>query len=311
MQNYRTYLFIFLKGVAMGAADIVPGISGGTVAFVTGIYERLLTAIYKFDSEALRLLGNKQWKACWQYIDGTFLFFLGIGIGTSLLTLSRAVLYLLKQYPIPLYAFFIGVMLASIGIVFDKLKKKSWGSGGVVIIMAIGMYFLMQSVPLHTPSSNWFIFLLGILAMSAMLLPGISGSALLLLLGKYQIMLIALKELHWGRLFSFSIGALVGIFTLGRGLTYLLRNYHDITLASLIGLMIGSLPKLWPWKWIIDQGFNEEGALPLMGNNVTPQQFVKFSGTEALIGQALLGVIVGFFVIQLAEYWLKCLQKPS
>ncbi|MGI9545450.1 MAG: DUF368 domain-containing protein, partial [Cyclobacteriaceae bacterium] len=248
MQAPRDYLLIFLKGMAMGAADVVPGVSGGTIAFITGIYERLLNAIKSVDIEALKLLSKFQWLAFWRKIDATFLLPLVFGIGVSLVVLSNQVEYLLKEYPIQLWSFFFGLIVIS--AIWVAREVKHWRPATVLSsLIGIGIaYTITVLSSAQTPEHFWFIFLCGTIAICAMVLPGISGSFILILLGKYVYIITALNERNLLVLGIFALGCLVGLLSFARVVSWLLNKYHDLAIALLAGFMVGSLNKVWPWK---------------------------------------------------------------
>jgi putative membrane protein len=290
------YLLLFIKGVGIGCADIIPGISGGTIALITGVYEELLSAIQAFDVTALRLFGSGQFKALWKHLHGPFLLSLLSGIGLSLITTVQIVTYLLAYYPIQTWSFFGGLLLVSTFIVYKKIKQWHLKTllinlGGVVLA-----YGMTQATPLHTPDTSWFIGLAGAIAVCAMILPGISGSFILLLLGKYTFMLNALKDLKLDTLAIFSLGGVVGLLNFSRLIAWLLRRHHDNTLALLAGFMLGSLNKVWPWKQLWSPLSLDTSSLKV-GQNLSPLQFQAVYHQNPLVPQALLWMSLGILLI--------------
>ncbi|MDY6993745.1 MAG: DUF368 domain-containing protein [Pseudomonadota bacterium] len=282
-------LFLFLKGMAMGAADLVPGVSGGTIALIAGIYEELLEAIQSVNAKALKLLLSGRWRDFWEHINGSFLATLFAGIFTSVFLFSRLLTYLLADHPIPVWSFFFGLIIVSAYFVFPherRIKNYAFFGLGVAAAYTISMLSAAQ-----TPEAYWFVFLSGAIAICAMILPGISGSFILLLLGKYAFILNALKTLDIGVIIVFGVGCVVGLLSFTRLIYWLLSHYKSITLATLAGFMIGSLGKIWPWKITIGDSYE----------NVAPQQYELLTGAPNLWGFALLFFLVGALFVWLME----------
>ena len=256
--------------MGMGAADVVPGVSGGTIAFITGIYEELVHAIRSFDSHAVRFLFTVKWRSFWNHINGYFLLAVFTGVLISVISLAQILEHLLTSHPILIWSFFFGLIVASSLIVARKIK--SWNYTKVVALMAgVGTAFYITSItPAQTTESAWFIFIAGALASCAMILPGISGSFILLLLGKYQFALNAVNELKFLPLLLLAIGAVAGLISFAKLLSWLLKKYHDVTVAVLAGFMIGSLNKIWPWKKTVSTIMIEGHEKPLLEKNIIP-----------------------------------------
>lgn len=247
------YLRLFFKGVVVGMIDIVPGISGGTVVLIMGIYEELLQAIQAFDMAALRLLITGQFKNLWKHLQGPFLLPLALGMGLSMMTTVQLITYLLNNHPIQTWSFFLGLILVAIFTVYKKIKQ--WHVRTVLISLGgvVVAYGITQATPLHIPyTTSWFIGLSGCIAVCAMLLPGISGSYMLVLLGKYVFMLHALQTFQLNILIPFALGGVVGLLSFSRLVAWLLHRYHDNTLALLAGFMLGSLSKVWPFQQLLN-----------------------------------------------------------
>lgn len=252
MNNQRTnkdYIFIALKGMAMGAADVVPGVSGGTIAFISGIYEELLTSISNINLDLLKTLRKDGLKSAWKQLNGNFLLALFVGIAISVVSLAKGISWLLDNQPILLWSFFFGLVLASIIYIAKQLTKWNIISIVLLILGAIVAYWITTLQPLVSEdSSSIFMFFSGALAICAMILPGISGSFILVLLGAYKPILNAINNRDFTAIALVGAGAIVGLLTFSRILKYLFNNYKNYTLAALTGFIIGSLNKIWPWK---------------------------------------------------------------
>ena len=333
-----SYLLVLLKGCAMGAADVIPGVSGGTIAFITGIYERLLDSIRSFDLQALKLFFKGQWRQLWRKIDGTFLFSLLAGIAISIFSLAKLMTWLLENHPIGIWSFFFGLIIASSILVAREIKH--WNIWSVVsgIIGIIIAYYITVWTPTETPNTWWFIILSGAIAICAMILPGISGSFILLLMGKYLFIMEAVHEFKIGILLLFAIGAVAGIISFSHVLSWLLKHYHNITVSLLTGFMVGSLNKVWPWKQTITTSLNSDGALvPVLERNISPNAFeqlttilpsdansrlvveqipdglqqVATATSDAQLTLAIAMCAVGFLLIAVIEYIGKRMQPKA
>lgn len=304
-KNIKKYLLVFLKGTGMGAADVVPGVSGGTIAFITGIYEELINSIKSIDLQAIKFFFTGKWISFWKHINGNFLLSVFLGIAAAVISLAKVLEHLLETQPVLIWSFFFGLILISSFVVAQKIKK--WDYAKVVSLVAgIGVAFYITSVtPAETTDAAWFIFLSGVLASCAMILPGISGSFILLLLGKYQFALNAVNEVNIPDLLILGAGAVTGLLSLSRVLSWLFRKYHDMTVALLAGFMIGSLNKIWPWKQTVESVIIEGVEKPLIQKNILP----SFSHPEDQLGWAILIMIAGIGVILLFEYFFK--QKET
>lgn len=290
-------LAILLRGIAMGAADVVPGVSGGTIAFITGIYERLLNAIGAFPRALTGELLRGRVGAFWSRMDGTFLVLLFGGIIASIVTLSGAIRFALSDYPVFLWSFFFGLILASAWHVGREIGR--WGIGQVLLLLigAIAAWFVTQMSPGETPVTYWTLFGSGALAICAMILPGISGSFILLMIGMYGPILTAVNEWQLDRLGLFVTGCVVGLLSIAQVLSWAFRRYRDGMLALLTGFMLGALSKVWPWKEAISWRINSHGErVPLEEINLLPGTYASVTGESsalmAAIGLAILGVVV-------------------
>lgn len=286
----------------MGAADVVPGVSGGTIAFITGIYEELLGSIRSVNGEAFKLLLRFRLADFWRHINGTFLVVLLAGIGFSIVSLSRLILYLLAYHAELLWAFFFGLIVASAVVVGKKISR--W-TPGVVLFGLIGAaiaYYITVATPAQTPEGYWFIFLSGAIAICAMILPGISGSFILVLLAKYEFIMLALKELRVDVIAVFGIGCVTGILTFSHVLNWMLKKYHNVTVALLTGFMVGSLNKVWPWKQTIETYTDRHGEVkPLVQANVLPATYEAITGQEAYLMYGMLLAVFGFLLVYMID----------
>jgi putative membrane protein len=293
---------ILLKGMGMGAADVVPGVSGGTIAFISGIYEELVHSIKNINFPTISTLWKEGIPAFWKAVNGNFLLSVVGGILISVLTLARLLEYLLIHHPVLIWSFFFGLIIGSAIFVARSIEK--WNAGTVISLLAgiAVAWFITSVTPAETTEAYWFIFLSGALAICAMILPGISGSFILLLLGKYQFVLSALNEGRISIIAVLLIGALTGIISFSHLLSWLLKKYHHLTIALLSGFMIGSLNKIWPWKETVEQYFDSHGiAQPLIQKNILPGRFIEINGTDAQLAWALILAGTGFLLIFIFE----------
>lgn len=299
-RTLKDYLVIGLKGIAMGAADIIPGVSGGTIAFITGIYEELINSIKSINATNLKLLLKFKLKEFWQAVNGNFLLVLVSGIAFSFLSLAKVMLFLVHNYPIQIWAFFFGLVLASVWYVISQIEKIQWKQMLSFVVGAIVAYFITEQSPAETPNELWFIFLCGAITICVMILPAMSGGFILLLLGKYFYMMEALSTLNLKVIGVFVAGAIIGIISFSNVLSWLLARYRNITLALLGGFMFGSLNKIWPWKQTIEIFIDRHGVeRPLIEKNILPHTYEQLTGSSHLVGAIalfLLGVSIVFVV---------------
>ncbi|AOW21867.1 DUF368 domain-containing protein [Urechidicola croceus] len=292
------YIIISLKGIAMGAADVVPGVSGGTIAFISGIYEELLTSISSINFNTLKLLKTDGIKAVWKQINGNFLFSLLLGIGISVASLAKLISWLLENKPVLLWSFFFGLVLASILFIGKQISKWNISTVLVLVVGAILAYWITTLQPLITEgTSPFFLFLAGALAICAMILPGISGAFILVLLGAYKPVLEAVHNRDFKLIAIIGVGAVVGLLTFSRILKWLFNHYKDLTLAVLTGFVLGSLNKIWPWKEVLKSKIIEGKTIIINEQSVSPY---SFKGDPELLFAILLS-LAGFFTIILLE----------
>ena len=292
-RTIKDYALLTLKGIGMGAADVIPGVSGGTIAFIVGIYGELIDSIKRIGSSAaLRLLFTFRLGAFWQAINGNFLLAIVAGIGISIFSLARLVTYLLVHQPVLVWAFFFGLVLASTWFVSREVTRWDAKSLAGFVAGAVAAWFITVMTPAETTSALWFIFLCGAIAICAMILPGISGSFILVLLGKYFYIMEAVKTLNLPVMLVFAAGAAIGISLFSHALSYALHRFHNVTIAVLSGFMLGSLNKVWPWKETVETYVDRHGEVrPLIEANILPDHLLWEGIALAVAGFALVCVL--------------------
>lgn len=298
--------------MAMGAADVVPGVSGGTIAFISGIYMELINSIDRLDIGIIGTAREKGIKIAWKEYNLSFLLALLLGIAISIFTFAKIISYLLENEPIMIWSFFFGLVIASILYIFGQITKWSWKSIIALLFGIVISYFVTIAEPVSSPGSYWFLFLSGFIAIIAMILPGISGAFILLLMGSYHTVIASINQfssgifsLNWNEVLAaasklavFVIGAILGIKLFSKMLTWMFDNYKNFTLAILTGLMIGSLNKIWPWKETLTTYINSHNEeVPILQKSVFPGEF---SG-DPEIWNAIIFSIFGFLTIFLLE----------
>lgn len=308
MKNFKKYLLTAAKGAGMGAADVIPGVSGGTIAFITGIYDEFVESIARIDAEALKMVFKGRFRDFWKHINGNFLLSLVIGIGFSVVTLASIMKTLLSEHPIQTWSFFFGLIVAS--SIFILKGISGWKVREFIMLIlgaALGVAVCTLS-PTNTPESLWFIFLSGALAICAMILPGISGSFILLILGKYEYIMNCIDSLKSGNevgqnlmiLGVFLAGAVIGILGFSKFLRWLLARWNKETLIVLAGFIIGSLVKVWPWsntEAIIKAQFHEKLGSAADGP-LTAQMIDQYAGSIDLqVTSAVLFAVIGFLLV--------------
>ena len=247
-RRFSDYLFISLKGIAMGAADAVPGVSGGTIAFISGIYEELITTISGVNLSLLTTFRKNGFAAFWKQLNGSFLLALLTGIIISFVSFMRLAKYLIEQHPVLIWSFFFGLIVASIFFVGKQIKSWNLGTIAALIFGALAAFYITTLPSMANNDSVVFLFFAGALAICAMILPGISGSFILVILGAYKTLSDALHAFDFKRIFIFAVGAVIGLVSFSHVLKWLFKNYKNTTLAVLTGFIFGSLNKIWPWK---------------------------------------------------------------
>lgn len=308
-RTLKEYLGIYLRGAAMGASDIVPGVSGGTIAFIFGIYEELIESIRKFgDPEFLRAVFRFRIKKILELANWEFLLALGLGILTAIFTLSHFLEWLMFNQPVYLWSFFFGLVIASILLVGKRIANWTRSLWGMLALGTTFAFVLVGLVPTHTPETWWFMILSGAAASVALILPGISGSFILLLMGKYQHVVGAVTDHDYVTLALVAVGAVLGLVTVAQLISRLFKKYHDLTVALLTGFMVGSLRKIWPWReavsWLQDDAGNfildSEGHRRVIAEALRLPDFASPEGMTQF-ALALVFVVIGATLIILVE----------
>jgi putative membrane protein len=283
--------------MGMGAADVVPGVSGGTIAFISGIYEELIYSIKGINLKAIKLFFTGRWTSFWKQINGNFLLAVFAGIFISVLSLARLLEYLLEHQAVLIWSFFFGLVLASSYVVSRKISR--WNYSRILALLGgIGIaYYITSVTPATTTDASWFVILSGGLASCAMILPGISGSFILLILGKYSFALHAVNERIILDLILLGVGAVTGLILFANLLSWLLKKYHDITIAMLVGFMIGSLNKIWPWKETLSTIVVDGESRPLVEKNILP----SVGNSSDQLWLAILMAVAGIALILIIE----------
>ena len=289
-RRIKDYAVLTLKGMAMGAADVVPGVSGGTIAFIAGIYDELINSIKSINMHSLKLLFRGKIAAFWKAVNGNFLFALLLGIAISVFSLAQMITYLLLNEPVLVWSFFFGLVLASTWFVTKDIKGWNWKTVAGFVGGAVIAYYITVATPAETSTNLMFIFLCGAIAICAMILPGISGSFIMVLLGKYFYVMEAVKTLDLVVLGVFAFGAALGITSFSRVLSYALKNFRNITLSVLSGFMLGSLNKVWPWKEV--EKLVSDGHEVMIEHNIAPN-------TE--VAEAVVLMLIGFILVYVLE----------
>jgi putative membrane protein len=292
------YLIISLKGLAMGAADAVPGVSGGTIAFISGIYEELINTISGVNLSLITTLRKQGFKAFWKQLNGNFISALLIGIIISFVSFMKLAKYLIEYHPILIWSFFFGLILASIYFVGKQITNWNIATVLMIIIGTVIAYYVTTIPASDVNDSPYFLFFAGALAICAMILPGISGSFILVILGAYKTLSDAIDVLDFKKLALFVGGAIVGLLSFSHVLKWLFKTYHNLTLALLTGFILGSLNKVWPWKEVLSWRTNSKGEeVPLLEKSISP---LSFDGEPQVLFAVGL-ILIGFLTIILLE----------
>lgn len=318
-RRLQDYLIITLKGLAMGAADVVPGVSGGTIAFISGIYEELIETIHKLNFGIFKIWKQEGFRSAWKTYNLSFLLALFIGIFISILSFAKLIIWLLNEYPIAVWAFFFGLVIASIVYVAQQISRWQISDILLLILASVLSYLITIAEPMGTTDNYWFLFFAGFIAIIAMILPGISGAFVLLLMGAYAGVIgiitqfgdglikmdFALLRVALIGMLIFGSGAILGLKVFSRALNWMFKHHKNATLAILTGFMVGALNKIWPWKEVLEYRENSAGELvPFIEKSILP---FNFDG-EPKILFAIIFAIVGFLTIFLLE---RFAQKKS
>jgi putative membrane protein len=298
-QTLKDAAFLFLKGICMGTADIIPGVSGGTVALITGIYQQLLQAIRSVDARMALMLLKFDIKGAVASLHLRFLLALLMGIGVAIISLARLMNYLLHTHPVYIWSLFFGLIIASVIVVSRYVSRWSPGAITCFISGALLAWLIVNVVPVSTPESAGFIFFSGLVAICAMILPGISGAFILLILGKYEFITASLKNPfladNFFTIMVFCAGCFVGLMGFARVLNLLMNRWYNLTIAFLTGLMAGSLPRIWPWKEIVATRIIRGKEHVIQVRNILPE------GVDGAFFLAVGLAVVGFAIV----IWLE------
>ena len=320
MKGFWKNIMVAVKGACMGAADVIPGVSGGTIAFIMGIYDEFVGSLASINGEALKLLLKGRFSAFWKHINGSFLLSLVAGIGISVIALAGLMQMLLTDFPIQTWAFFFGLIVASSIFIIRGISGWKLRDGLLLILgVALGAVICTLS-PTQTPDGLWFIFLSGALAICAMILPGISGSFILLILGKYEYVLGAISGLVAGVdpgrnlliLGVFGLGAIIGILAFSRFLHWLLARWQKETMIVLAGFIIGSLVKIWPWSNAEAIVLSQFPELASSGESLPAEIINQYMASADLhIGGAVLFALIGFCLVTGIEMAGKLVSRKK
>lgn len=297
-RRFIDYFIISLKGIAMGAADAVPGVSGGTIAFISGIYEELITTISNINIRLFKTLFKEGLLVFWKQLNGNFLLALLAGIIISFVSFMRLAKYLIENHPVLIWSFFFGLIIASIYFVGKQITKWNFTTILALTIGSFIAYYISTLPSLNDNENSFFIIFAGTLAICAMILPGISGAFILVILGAYKTLSTAVHDFDLKKIALFAIGALIGLLSFSRFLKWLFKHYHNATLALLTGFIFGSLNKVWPWKETLTWRLNSKGIeIPLLEKSISP---FSFEGNNQLVFAIIL-MILGFLTIYILE----------
>ena len=302
-RSVRNTITLAVKGICMGSADVIPGVSGGTIALITGIYEDLIAALRSLDTKMVRKLLKFDMKGAIADIHIRFLLTLFSGIIIAVISLAQLMNYLLHHHPVPIWSLFFGLIMASI-LAVGKQVTDWVGKAGICFIAGmLAATVIVNLIPIQTPEALWFILLCGIVAICAMILPGISGAFILLILGKYEFITAALKNPFMVEniiiILIFCLGCVIGLVGFSRVLNYLLARFHNLTLAFLAGLITGSLMKIWPWKQVLKTEVIRGKEHTIWGRPILPDSF------DGEVWIAIILMILGFLGILIIERWAK------
>lgn len=297
VRRLADYIIITLKGMAMGAADVVPGVSGGTIAFISGIYEELISSINTINPSLFQVVRKEGLKSAWNKINGNFLLALFLGIFISVFSLAKFLSWLLDNKPVLLWSFFFGLVLASIFFVGKEITRWTLGTVVIMLFGAALAYFITELPASDNIDSLPYLFMSGALAICAMILPGISGAFILVLLGSYKTILDAVHERDIKIILTVGLGAILGLLSFARLLKWMFSHYKNLTLALLTGFILGSLNKIWPWKKVLETKTFGDKTIVVDDINVWPS---AFEGDNQLI-PAIILAIIGFSLIFILE----------
>jgi len=313
MRNFAQQLLLFLKGLAMGAADVVPGVSGGTIAFVSGIYTELLSSITAVNLRALKLLKSQGMAAAWAHINGNFLVVLMAGILTSLFSLAKVMQFLLAEHPLPLWSFFTGLIIGSVIYLLRQNPPRRTIEQLMFVLGVLIAYGISIAPAVALEGNHITMFFAGSIALCAMILPGISGSFILVLLGLYPVFIGAIANFQLDILLVFATGGILGLMLFSRFLTWLLSRFHTLVIATMCGFLVGSLNVIWPWKLVTESAMSQSGkVIVLASENLLPGQFSQTVGQDPLTLLCIAALSLGLSLVLGLEYvGTKYRQQPS
>lgn len=299
----RESLLLFLRGIVMGAVDLVPGVSAGTIAFITGIYVELVNSIKSFNIEALRILKTQGLMAAWNHINGSFLLILICGIVLSLFSLAGVMKFFLTQYPLPLWSFFIGLIIASVIFMLRQYPLNNPSNWGFFCLGLLIAYCISSAPAVMVEGTLLTMFFAGSIALCAMILPGISGSFILVLLGLYPVFIDALVNVQLDILGVFALGGVIGLVLFSRLLSWLLANYHTWVIATMCGFLVASLEVIWPWKQVTESIVSTSGkSLTIATENLLPQNYSALLGQDPQTGTCAIAFLSGLCIVFVIEY---------
>ncbi len=321
-RNFLQYLIVTAKGLAMGVADVVPGVSGGTIAFISGIYEELIETIHNIDLGFFKIWKKEGFLKAWKHYNLSFLLALFSGVFISIISLAKLITWLLDVYPIMVWSFFFGLVIASIVFVGKQITNWRLAVIGALLVASVLSYLITIADPIGSPESTWFLFLAGFIAIIAMILPGISGAFILLLMGAYTAVIGIVTQLGegmttlnsslflsaLGKLLIFGLGAIIGLKMFSRVLNWMFKHHKNLILAVLTGFMVGALNKIWPWKEVLQYRMNHAGEnIPFIERSILPQ---NYEGNPQIL-YAIFFAIIGFLTIFLLEKLADKKNTPS
>lgn len=303
MRSFKQYLLLFSKGLAMGAADVVPGVSGGTIAFVSGIYMELIDSIKSLNLQALRVLRYQGFPALWRHINGNFLVTLLSGILTSLFSLAVFMQYLLAQHPLPVWSFFVGLIAGSVIYLLRQYRLTRW-QDMLLFVFGIAVAWGVSVAPaVQLQGDLVTMFFAGSIALCAMILPGISGSFILVLLGLYPIFIAAIAQLQLDVLSVFALGGIIGLALFSRFLSWMLARYQVSVIAVMCGFLVGSLNIIWPWKLVLESTLSHSGkTIVPAAQNLWPSQYTQLVGADAQTLISVSAMLLGLILVLGLEY---------
>lgn len=301
-RSAKQHLSLFIKGLMMGAADVVPGVSGGTVAFISGIYEELIDSLKRVEPSLLGTLIESGPVTVWKKINGNFLLAVFSGVLVSIFSLAKFIALALQNYPILVWAFFFGLVLASAVLLWRQLEAKRWVHYLCVLIGAVLAFVVSKLTPAVVEVTYLKLFLAGAVAVCAMILPGVSGGFLLLMMGLYGTIIEAIRSFDIASIACVGGGAVIGLLAFSHLLSWLLQRFHNQTLALLTGFLFGSLSLIWPWKQTLESYVNSHGdEVPLIQQNVLPWKYEALMNNPSELGLACLFCVIGLLIVMLLE----------